>query len=281
MVLVKSTNIIERKISKRSYNISKDDLSDAIELTSANPESTTDEKELLKGIVKFGDIEVKEIMKARIDVAAVEISTSYQDLIQTILDLGFSRMPVYAESFDHIRGILVIKDLLQHLHKKDFDWTKLLRPAYFVPENKKIDDLLREFQEKKFHMAIVVDEYGGTSGIITLEDILEEIVGEISDEFDVEGQDFQYTKVDDTTYIFEGKTLLNDVCKILDLPTDYFEKDRGESDTLAGLILELVGQFPAKDQVIYHKGFEFRVSSLDNRRIKRIKVSIKDYGQNN
>jgi putative hemolysin len=275
MILVKSTHIIERRINKKSYNISKDDLSDAIELTSRDDEQARGEKELLRGIVKFGDIDVKEIMTARIDITAAEQSLSFNALLKLILDSGFSRLPVYDESLDRIKGILVIKDLLQHLDKKELEWNSLLRPAYFVPENKKLDDLLREFQEKKLHMAIVVDEYGGTSGIITLEDVLEEIVGDISDEFDIDGQDFQFTRVDDLNYIFEGKTTLNDVCKILDLDDEYFEKERGESDTLAGLLLEITGQIPARNQVISHKGFDFTVTSVDNRRIKRIKVSIR------
>lgn len=272
--MVRSTGFIDRRIARRSYSISIDDLSEAINITSSEAEAGEEERKLLRGIVTFGDIEVKEIMKARIFVTAADIGISFSDILEMINDSGFSRIPIYEENFDNIRGVLVIKDLLPHLKKNDFDWKSILRPANFVPENKKIDDLMKDFQEKKFHMAIVVDEYGGTSGIITLEDILEEIVGEISDEYDQEGDEFQYMEIDDNTWEFDGKVPLNDFSKIFELAPDYFDIVKGESETLAGLLLELTGHIPVKDQVIEYEPFEFRVWSVDRRRIKRIRVLL-------
>jgi len=229
----------------------------------------------LKGIVKFGDIDAKEIMKSRVDVTAVDVSTSYDTLLEIILDAGYSRIPAYKDSFDRISGILYVKDLLPHLDKKpDFDWSKLLRPAFFVPENKKISDLLQEFQLKKIHMAVVVDEYGGTSGIVTLEDIIEEIVGEISDEFDTEEDEISYKKLDDHNYLFEGKTLLNDFCKILEIDDRVFEEVKGDSETLAGLILELEGKIPKVNESTKFQNFEFKIRKVDNRRIEQIHVKI-------
>ncbi|MBW6460587.1 MAG: gliding motility-associated protein GldE [Bacteroidales bacterium] len=272
--LMRSTNLIERKISRKMYNVSMSELSDAIELTSGE-NTPAEEKKILQGIVKFGDIEVKEIMKSRVDVTAIEITTSFRELLQLIIEAGYSRVPVYEDSFDHVKGILYIKDMLPFLDKDDnFEWTSLLRDAFFVPENKKINDLLQEFQEKKIHMAVVVDEYGGTSGIVTLEDIIEEIVGEISDEHDEPVGDVDYTRLDDRNFLFEGKTSLNDLCKILGINDDIFDGVKGDADSLAGLILELLEKMPDIDEKVSFEQFTFTVKAVDKRRIKRVLVTI-------
>ena len=273
-ILVRSTNLIDKRISRKAYNVSISELSDAIELTSGK-NTPEEEKKILQGIVKFGDIEVKEIMKSRVDVTAVDIGTDFRELLKTIIDAGYSRIPAYEDSFDQVRGILYIKDLLPHLSREDdFDWRSLLRDALFIPENKKINDLLQEFQEKKIHMAIVVDEYGGTSGIVTLEDIIEEIVGEISDEHDEPISDFEYSKIDDNNYIFEGKTSLNDLYKILNIEDDLFDEVRGDADSLAGLLLELMEKMPEKDEKASYRQFTFTVKAVDKRRIKRVLITI-------
>jgi len=273
-LLVSSTNLIDKKISRKAYNVSISELSDAIELTSGE-DTPEEEKKILQGIVKFGDIEVKEIMRSRVDVTAVELETSFKELLKLIIEAGYSRIPVYEDSFDEIRGILYIKDLLPHLDKKDdFDWKDLLRDAFFIPENKKINDLLQEFQEKKIHMAIVVDEFGGTSGIVTLEDIIEEIVGEISDEHDEPVKDFEYSRLDEFNYIFEGKTSLNDFYKILNLDDTLFDDVRGDADSLAGLLLELIQKMPEKEEKINYGQFTFTVKAVDKRRIKRVMVTL-------
>ncbi|MCK4288801.1 MAG: gliding motility-associated protein GldE [Bacteroidales bacterium] len=274
-VLVRSTSVIDKRLSKRKYQISMNELSDAIDITSGEDVAGENTK-ILKGIVKFGDIEVKEIMKSRTDVTAIDTEINFKKLLEIILESGYSRIPAYEESFDNIKGILYIKDLLPHLGKdKNFKWQDLLRPAFYVPENKKINDLLKEFQEKKIHLAIVVDEYGGTSGIITLEDILEEIVGDISDEFDIEDDEFSYKKLDDNNYIFEGKTTLIDFCKIIKVDPDIFDEVKGDPDSLAGVFLELEGKIPDKDTSIAFRDFIFKIISVDKRRIKQIKVTIK------
>ena len=280
-VLMKSTMVIEKKMSKHAHNISMSELSDAIELTS--DESTREEDtRILKGIVKFADIDVKEIMKARLDVVAVDTEMNYKELLKIIIESGYSRIPAYHETFDNIKGILYIKDLLPHLKSEDdLEWQSLLRDAFFVPENKKINDLLHEFQEKKIHLAIVVDEYGGTSGIVTLEDIIEEIVGEITDEHDLTTTEIIYSKLDDRNYIFEGKTSLNDFCKIIGIEDKIFEDIKGESDSLAGLILEQTGKIPEENESIEFENFIFLVISVDKRRIKRIKVTIKELPDEN
>jgi len=273
-ILVNSTSFIDKRIKRKGHEVSLIELGAAIEMTS---DSTTPEEErkILKGIVKFGDIEVKEIMKARIDVTAVDMATPFNDLLQMILSSGYSRIPVYEESFDTVKGILYIKDLLPYLDNPTaIHWPDLLRPAFFVPENKRINDLLQEFRAKKIHLAIVVDEYGGTSGIVTLEDIIEEIVGEINDEFDVDEEDITYSRIDEFNYIFEGKTLLNDFCKITGIEDRVFEDVKGESDTLAGLMLELMGKIPNKDESITFGNFTFKVEAVDKRRIKRIQVRL-------
>jgi putative hemolysin len=272
-LLVKSTNLIDRRISRKAYNVSISELSDAIELTSGK-NTPEDEKKILQGIVKFGDIEVKEIMKSRVDVTAVDVQTNFRELLKTIIEAGYSRIPAYEDSFDQVRGILYIKDLLPHLTREDdFNWKDLLRDAFFVPEIKKINDLLQEFQEKKIHMAIVVDEYGGTSGIVTLEDIIEEIVGEISDEHDEPIGDFEFSKLDDYNYIFEGKTSLNDLYKILGIEDGLFDEVRGDADSLAGLLLELMEKMPEKDEKVSFRRFTFTVKAVDKRRIKRVLVT--------
>lgn len=274
-VLVKSTAIIDKRIAHKGHDISIDDLSEALELTTSDNSTPEEERKILKGIVKFGDIAVKEIMRPRIDVTAVEENIPFSSLMETILDSGYSRIPVYHESFDNVTGILYIKDILPHLGREvEFPWQQLQRTAFFVPENKRINDLLQEFQTKKIHMAVVVDEYGGTSGIVTLEDILEEIVGEINDEFDSETDIPHFTKIDENNYIFEGKTLLNDFCKVLGIEDRIFEDAKGESDTLAGLMLELAGKIPETNEKFQFEKFVFQAETVDKRRIKRIRVSI-------
>jgi putative hemolysin len=273
-LLVRSTSLIDRRISRKAYNVSIGELSDAIELTSG--ENTPDEeRKILQGIVKLGDIEVKEIMKSRVDVTAVDVRISFKELLELIVEAGYSRIPAYEDSFDHVKGILYSKDLLPHLGREDdFDWRELLRDAFFVPENKKINDLLQEFQEKKIHMAVVVDEYGGTSGIVTLEDIIEEIVGEISDEHDEPSGDFEFTRLDDYNFIFEGKTSLNDLYKILNVEDDLFDEIKGDADSLAGLILELMEKMPEKDEQVSYRQFTFTIKAVDKRRIKRVLVTL-------
>jgi putative hemolysin len=273
--LIYSTSIVNRRLSKRYHNISINELSNALELTEKH---LTEEKNILKGIVKFGNIDVCEIMKSRVDTVATEINTPFNELLKLIEESGYSRIPVYEETFDHIKGILYIKDLLSHFNEHaDFKWQSLIRPSYFIPESKKINDLLKEFQTHHIHMAIVVDEYGGTSGIITLEDILEEIVGDISDESDEEEK--TYEKIDDNNFIFEGKTLLNDFYKVAGINDNVFNEIKGEADTLAGLILELKGEIPKPDDKVEYRNFVFGVISVDKRRIKKIKVTINPSGE--
>jgi putative hemolysin len=270
-LLMRSGALIYNRVSRKKENFSFDDLSHALDLTST---SFKDDKRILERIIEFGNKDVTEVMKPRIDVLAVDIKTGLSKLIPIIVESGYSRIPVYAETFDDIRGILYVKDLLPHHQKGDsFRWQTLVRPPYFVPVTKKINDLLKEFQTQKTHMAVVVDEYGGTTGIVTMEDIIEEVVGEISDEFDLE--ELYFSKLDDRNYIFEGKTPLNDFCKILNLDQDVFEDIRGEADTLAGLILEYEGEIPERNKKIFYKEFEFKIESVDNRRIKQIRVYIK------
>lgn len=275
-VLVKSTSIIDKRMARKSPNLSMSDLSEAIDITS-DKTSPEEETKILKGIVKFADIEVSEVMKSRVDVTAVDFNTKYDELVKTVVESGYSRIPVYQETFDKIAGILYVKDLLPYLDgESDFRWQNLLHQAFFVPENKKISDLLKEFQEKKIHLAVVVDEYGGTSGIVTLEDIIEEIIGEITDEYDMPGDDLDYRKINDNTYIFEGKTSLNDFCKVVGSDWRIFEEVKGEFDTLAGLILELKGEIPEKSAVILYDKFEFKILMADARRIRTIQVTIRE-----
>jgi putative hemolysin len=268
--LIYSTSIVNKKFMQKRRNISIAELSDALELTQHD---ISEDKKILKGIVKFSNIYVKEIMKSRVDVVSVDITTKIKDLMSIINESGYSRIPVYENTFDNIKGILYIKDLLPYISKSGFSkWQSLIRPPYYIPESKKINDLLKEFQINKIHMAIVIDEYGGSSGIVTLEDILEEIVGEITDEYDYEEN--IYTKIDENQYIVEGKILLNDFYKILNINKDVFSDIKGEADTLAGLILELRGELPKKDEKISYKNFIFKVVSVDKRRIIKIHVTV-------
>ncbi|MFM8431897.1 MAG: gliding motility-associated protein GldE [Bacteroidota bacterium] len=274
-LLVTSTSLVDKRIASNTYEVSVDQLTHAIDITSDNT-TPEEEKKILKGIARFGNIDVKQIMKPRMDVIAFEKEASFSEILPAILENRYSRIPVYEETFDQVSGILYIKDLLPHLDSADgtssYDWTELLRPAYFVPESKKINDLLQEFQEKKMHLAIVIDEYGGTSGIVTLEDILEEIVGEINDEFDDE--ELFYSRLDDRTVVFEGKTLINDVCRVMEAERKLFDIGKEEVDTLAGLLLELKGSIPSLNEVIIYKDISFTVESADKRRIKRVKVTL-------
>lgn len=268
--LIISTSFVRKKLTKKRQNLSMEQLSDALDLAA---DDITEEKTILEGIIKFGNIEVRGIMKSRLDVMAIDIHTRFSNLIQLVIDSGYSRIPVFSGSFDNIKGILYIKDLLPHLNKGDnFSWQSLIRPPYYVPENKKIDDLLHEFQTKKIHMAIVVDEYGGTSGIITLEDILEEIVGEISDEADEDDKIHQ--QIDNKTFIFDGKISLNDFYKITSIPDDLLDPVKGDADTLAGLILEIKGEFPKAGDKIHYNNLHFSIESVDKRRILQIRVEI-------
>jgi len=271
-ILVRSTGLVNRRLAKKGQNISMDDLSEALDLATDVVEN---EKEMLEGIVRFSNLEVSEIMKPRTDVVAVDIETDLATLTGVIIDSGFSRIPVYEETFDHLKGILYVKDLLPHINQLNkFNWQKLIREPFFVPVTKKINDLLKEFQEKKIHLAIVVDEYGGTEGIVTMEDILEEVVGEITDESDEE--EVFYRRIDAFTFAFDGKTLLNDFYKVTELDDELFDEVKGDAETVAGLLLELKGGFPRMNDVIHCKGIEFTVLAMDKRRIKEVKVFLKN-----
>jgi gliding motility-associated protein GldE len=268
-LLTRSTATVSRRLITRR-KISIDDLSEALEITSGHQ---PEEKKILKGIATFGHTDVNEIMKPRLDVVALDITTGFNKLKATVVESGYSRIPIFDQSFDDIKGVLYVKDLLPFIDRDDsFEWQTLIRLPYFVPESKKISGLLAEFQNNRIHMAIVVDEYGGTCGIVSLEDILEEIVGEISDESDDEVS--LYTKIDENNYFFEGKILLNDFCKVVNVDDTVFDDVRGEAETLAGLILEITGQIPAKNEVITNKNFRFVIDSVDNKRIKRVKVAL-------
>lgn len=270
-ILLKSGAFAEKVLQKENRQLSIDDLEQALELTDKS--DIKDEQSMLQGIIRFGDETAKEVMTSRQDIIDLDIRCSYEDVLKCIVDNNYSRIPVYQDNKDNIRGVLYIKDLLPHLSKPaNFRWQSLIRPPYFVPETKKIDDLLREFQENKVHIAIVVDEFGGTSGIVTLEDILEEIVGEINDEYDEE--EHNYTKLDANSYIFEGKTLLNDFTKILNLPDDEFDDIEGDADSLAGLLLEIKGDFPAVHEILKYKRYTFEVLEIVERRISKVKVII-------
>ena len=270
-ILLKSGAFAEKVLQKENRQLSIDDLEQALELTDKS--DIKDEQSMLQGIIRFGDETAKEVMTSRQDIIDLDIRCSYEDVLKCIVDNNYSRIPVYQDNKDNIRGVLYIKDLLPHLSKPaNFRWQSLIRPPYFVPETKKIYDLLREFQENKVHIAIVVDEFGGTSGIVTLEDILEEIVGEINDEYDEE--EHNYTKLDANSYIFEGKTLLNDFSKILNLPDDEFDDVEGDADSLAGLLLEIKGDFPVVHEILKYKRYTFEVLEIDERRISKVKVII-------
>lgn len=274
-ILIKSTKFLEKRVEKKGHKISLNELNEVIEIAS-DSNTQEQEKNILKGIVKFGDLEVKEVMRSRVDITAVEESTTFNDLLKLILNSGFSRIPAFKDSMDNITGILYIKDLLPYLGQtEDFQWQSLVRPALFIPENKGINDLLLLFREKKIHLAMVVDEFGGTSGMVTLEDVIEEIVGEINDEYDDEPMDLSYTKIDNNTYIFEAKTSINDFIKITGCSGDLFDSLNGEFDSLAGFILEITGKIPAKNETIEYKNLIIKIESADSRRIKQVRVTIK------
>ena len=267
-----ATIYVEKKFGKKRSNISVDHLSQALDLTSEE-ETTHEEQKILKGIVTFGNTDTKEVMKPRMDIFALQEDTDYQDIMPQITSNGYSRIPVFRESIDRITGILYVKDLMPYIDHEKLEWKELLREPYYVPENKKLDDLLNEFKDMKMHLAIVVDEYGGTSGLISLEDIIEEIVGEISDEFDDE--DLIFSKIDETTFIFEGKTPLKDFYKVIKLKDpSLFEEVKGDADTLAGLILEISKGFPKKGEIILFHNFSFTIEGFENKRIKQVKISI-------
>lgn len=270
-ILLKSGILAEKIIQKENHVLSVDDLEQALELTDKN--DIKDEQSMLKGIIRFGDETAKEVMTSRQNIVDLDIRSSYPEVLKCIEENNYSRIPVYQDNTDNIRGVLYIKDLLPHLTKaSNFRWQSLIRPPYFVPETKKIDDLLREFQDNKVHIAIVVDEFGGTSGIVTLEDILEEIVGEINDEYDEEEK--FYSKLNYNTFVFEGKTLLSDFCKILNVDDEEFEEVEGDADSLAGLLLEIKGDFPSMHEKIDYKNYTFEVMQIEERRISKIKVTV-------
>lgn len=268
------SDFIERKLTRKSNtSYSLEELDHAIDITTES-EASQKEKNILKGIVKFSNITAKQVMKARLDVSGIEYSTSFADLVKKVEELHYSRLPVYKENLDDLVGILHTKDLLPYLENlAGFDWHSLMKPPFFIHEQKMIEDLLQEFQIKRIHFAVVVDEFGGTSGIVTLEDILEEIIGEIKDEFDDE--DTGHTKIDDYNYIFDGRIMIHDVCKVMELPMETFDEVRGESESLAGLVLELAGEIPAVNEVITSGDFEFTILEVEKNRLQKIKITIK------
>ena len=275
-ILVHSTSIIDKRLAKKNVNtLSITDLSTAVDLTTAD-ETPADERSMLQGIATFGEKEVSDIMQPRVQLFAVKLSTQFDNLIEMVIQNGFSRIPVYEDTLDDIKGVLYVKDLLPFLDTPDFHWQRLIRQAFFVPENKKINDLFQDFRSKKIHIAIVVDEYGGTSGLVTMEDVLEEIVGDIRDEFDAANDNKFYHKIDDNTYIFQGQTSLVDFCKVFDINELYFEEIKGESDTLAGLILEMEGRIPVAGYSTSYKEFGFVIEKADKRRIIEIKVTYNE-----
>ena len=272
--LVRSTTFIEKRYRKRSaQGISMDALGHALDLTK-DASTTAEEQRILRGIVKFGNFEVRQVMRPRTEVVGFDHELSFKELLGSIVDSGFSRVPVYENTLDRIVGVLYIKDVLPHIGKTDFDWHTLLRQPYFVPEAKKLDDLLKEFQAEKVHLAVVVDEHGGTSGIITMEDVIEEIVGDITDEFDDE--DLIYSKLDDRTWVFEGKAPLTDVYRVLGIDGELFEEHKGDSGTLGGFVLELTGRIPKKGERVDLQNFTFIVEASDNKRVRRVKVIVSD-----
>lgn len=270
-MLVSLSNQVDKRIQRRGYKLSAEELSQAVELTGAD--ATTEEKEILKGIVNFSNLTARQVMRARLDISAVDDDLTFLELMAQINASGYSRVPVYHESLDQIEGVLYIKDLLPHIHETDdFNWQSLLRPAFFIPENKKVDDLLHDFQKRRVHIAIVVDEYGGTRGLVTLEDIIEEIFGDINDEFDDETP-AGYRREDDRTVVFEGKLPLTDVCRILNVDATTFEAVQGDSESLGGLLLELFTRLPKTDEQTVYAGFTFQVLSADDKRINEVRVT--------
>jgi len=272
-LLVKSTSIIDKRITRKGHTLSVDELTHAIDITSNLEETSKQEKTILKSIVNFGNINVKQIMRQRPDISAIDASIHFKELLNKINDWGYSRVPIFKDNLDNIIGLLYIKDLLPHVNNQDdFNWLSLVRKAYFVPESKKIDDLLKDFQKKRVHVAIIVDEFGGTSGMATMEDILEEIFGEINDEFDDE--DLSYSKLNENTYVFEAKMLINDMCRFMEIEPDTFEDIREEADTIGGLLLEISGDLPTLGDKINYNHFTFIVEAADKRKIKRVKVIV-------
>lgn len=265
------TIFLTDKLGRQKTNFSVDQLSQALELTSSEGTSHGEQK-ILEGIVTFGNTDTKQVMSPRIDIFGLEIESSFADIYPKIIEKGYSRIPVYQDNIDHIKGVLFVKDLLPHIDKKEFDWKTLLREPFFVPENKKLDNLLKDFQTMKSHLAIVVDEYGGTSGLVSLEDVIEEIVGDISDEFDDENLNF--SRIDDNNFVFDGKINLKDFYRILDCDEENFENEKGEAETLAGFILEILGNFPKKGQKIHFHNFLFQIETVDKKRVKQIKVTL-------
>lgn len=271
--LMSMSELVERRVQKKGYQTTVEELNQALELATSTDETTVEEKEILRGIVNFGTLSVRQVMRSRMDVSAVDVEWDFHELMRYINTSGFSRMPAYRESVDKIEGVLYIKDLLPYLDQDaGFEWQKLLRKPYFVPETKKADALLKDFQEKRIHMALVVDEYGGTAGLITLEDVIEEIIGEINDEFD-EAQ-LAYQKIDEHTFTFEGKISLHDFCKALDIDSNTFDEIKGESESLGGIILEINRGFPKAGSQIQYNQFTFTVEAVDKKRIKRVKVHV-------
>lgn len=265
------TVYLHDKLGKQKSNISVDQLSQALELTSSDGTSSEEQK-ILEGIVSFGNTDTKQVMSPRIDIFALEITATFAEIYPKIIEKEYSRIPVYLDNIDQIEGVLFVKDLIPHIHKKEFDWKKLIREPFFVPENKKLDDLLKDFQSMKSHLAIVVDEYGGTSGLVSLEDVIEEIVGDISDEFDDENINF--SQIDEKNFLFEGKINLKDFYRIITVNEENFENQKGEAETLAGFILEILGNFPKKSQKIQFSEVLFTIETVDKKRIKQIKVTI-------
>lgn len=271
--LTKISNYLHENLGAKKTNFSVNQLSQALELTSTD-DTSHEEQKILEGIVTFGNTDTKQVMSPRIDLFALEVNESFAEIYPKIVEKGYSRIPIYKDNIDRIEGVLFVKDLIPHINKKDFDWRKLIREPFFVPENKKLDDLLKDFQSMKSHLAIVVDEYGGTSGIVSLEDVIEEIVGDISDEFD--DDDIHYSKIDDRNYIFEGKINLKDFFRVIDADESHFEDQKGEAETLAGFILEILGNFPKRRQKIQFENYLFTIEAVDNKRIKQIKVTINE-----
>lgn len=265
------TIYLHKKLGRQKTNISVDQLSQALEMTSSD-DTTSEEQKILEGIVSFGNTDTKQVMSPRIDIFALEIEETFAEIYPKIVEKGYSRIPVFRENIDHIEGVLFVKDLIPHIHKKEFDWNSLLREPFFVPENKKLDDLLKDFQSMKSHLAIVVDEYGGTSGLVSLEDVIEEIVGDISDEFDDEN--ISYSQIDEKNFLFEGKINLKDFYRIVNVDEEAFEDQKGEAETLAGFILELLGNFPKKGQKIHFSTVTFTVEVVDKKRVKQLKVTL-------
>lgn len=271
-ILEQSTSLIDKRITKKGHILSVDELTHAIEITSEK-DAPKQEKNMLKSVVNFGNTNVKQIMRQRPDIVGVEVTINFSELMLLIIDSGYSRVPVFEDNLDHIKGVLFTKDLLPHLNESsNFNWQQLIRPAYFIPESKKIDDLLKEFQTKRMHLAIVADEFGGTSGLVSMEDIMEEIFGEIQDEFDED--EHVYTRINNHTFVFEGKMLINDLCKYMDVPLSDFDEIRNDAETLGGMLLEINSLLPKLGQEIVFKNYRFKIESVDARKIKRVKISF-------